>query len=163
MSELGPRTAGAESRYEWLLAEIAKGARLHYGEHSEDPDLELLLGDQHYASGLAGLAALGDLEATAELADVISLVAQAHAAGDAELAAAVWEAGKVAIGWGPSEAHEAAKELARMGAPGARQALLRGAARRRSDGTDPDPEQRVDGHANQCPSGASTSEPLARG
>jgi hypothetical protein len=127
---LGPRTAGREAQYERLLGEIAHGARLHYGEHSEDPDLDLLLGDQHYASGLARLAVLGDLEATAELADVISLVAQAHAAADPKLADAVWEAGKVAIGWGPSEAHEAAKHLARMGAPGARQALLAAAARR---------------------------------
>jgi hypothetical protein len=129
---LGPRTAGRESEYERLLADIAQGARLHYGEHSEDPDLDLLLGDQRYASGLSRLAVLGDLEATTELADVISLVAQAHAAGDATLAEAVWEAGKVAIGWGPSEAHEAAKQLARMGAPGARQALLSEATRRRS-------------------------------
>ena len=129
---LGPRTAGRESQYERLLGEIAHGARLHYGEHSEDPDLDLLRGDQYYASGLARLAALGDLEATAELADVISLVAQANAAADPKLAEAVWEAGKVAIGWGPSEAHEAAKQLARMGAPGARQALLGAAAQRRS-------------------------------
>jgi hypothetical protein len=128
---LGPRTAGRESEYERLLADIAQGARLHYG-NSEDPDLDLLLGDQRYASGLARLAVLGDLEATTELADVISLVAQAHAAGDATLAEAVWEAGKVAIGWGPSEAHEAAKQLARMGAPGARQALLSAATRQRS-------------------------------
>lgn len=130
---LGPRTAGHETEYERLLGDIALGARLHYGEHSKDPDLDLLLGDQRYASGLAQLAALGDLEATAELADVISLVAQAHAAGDTTLAEAVWEAGKVAIGWGPSEAHEAAKQLARMGAPGARQALLSAARRRRSE------------------------------
>jgi hypothetical protein len=129
---LGPRTAGREPEYERLLADIAQGARLHYGEHSEDPDLDLLLGDQRYASGLSRLAVLGDLEATTELADVISLVAQAHAAGDATLAEAVWEAGKVAIGWGRSEAHEAAKQLARMGAPGARQALLREATRQRS-------------------------------
>jgi hypothetical protein len=129
---LGPRTVGRESEYGRLLADIAEGARLHYGEHSEDPDLDLLLGDQRYAGGLAGLAALGDIEATAELADVISLVAQAHAAGDPKLAEAVWEAGKVAIGWGPSEAHEAAKQLARMGAPGASQALLGAAARKRA-------------------------------
>jgi hypothetical protein len=105
---------------------------LHYGEHSADPDLDLLLGDQYYATGLSRLAALGDLEATAELADVISLVAQAHAAGDPRLADAVWEAGQVAIGWGSSEAHEAAKQLARTGAPGARQALLSAAACRRA-------------------------------
>src|ERR1700749_330142 len=127
---LGPRTAGRESEYGRLLGDIAEGARLHYGDHSEDPDLDLLLGDQRDASGLSRLAVLGDLEATTELADVISLVAQAHAAGDATLAEAVWEAGKVAIGWGPSEAHEAAKQLARMGAPGASQALLGAAARR---------------------------------
>ena len=132
---LGPRTAGRERQYERLLADIAQGARLHYGEHSADPDLDLLLGDQHYADGLSRLAALGDLEATAELADVISLVAQAHAAGDKQLAEAVWEAGRVAIGWGASEAHEAAKQLARTGAPGARQALLSAAARQRGDGS----------------------------
>ena len=129
---MGPRTAGREPEYERLLADIAQGARLHYGENSEDPDLDLLLGDQRYASGLARLAVLGDLEATTELADVISLVAQAHAAGDATLAEAVWEAGKVAIGWGPSEAHEAAKQLARMGAPARASALLSAATRQRS-------------------------------
>lgn len=121
---LGPRTAGREAEYEQLLADIAEGARLHYGDHSEDPDLDLLLGDQRYAQGLTRLAALGDLDATAELADVISLVAQAHAAGDPQLADAVWEAGRVAIGWGSSEAHETAKALARAGATGAREALL---------------------------------------
>ena len=83
---------------------ILEGSRLHYGEprvvQPDDPDLALLLGDQLYALGLSRLAALGDLDAVAELADVISLVAQAHAAGDADLAEAVWEAGAVAVGWG---------------------------------------------------------------
>jgi len=41
----------------------------------------LLAGDHLYALGLARLAALGDLDAVAELADVISLSAQAHASG----------------------------------------------------------------------------------
>jgi hypothetical protein len=94
----------------------------------EDPDLGLLLGDQLYALGLTRLAALGDLEAIAELADVISIVAQAHATGDGELAAAVWEAGAVAIGWGQSAAHASAKALARAQDPGAA-AALRAAAR----------------------------------
>ena len=54
----------------------------------DDPDLALLAGDRLYALGLARLAELGDLEAVAELADVISLAAQAQAEGDAERAAA---------------------------------------------------------------------------
>jgi hypothetical protein len=113
----GPRAAGREREYELLLEMILEGSRLHYGSprlvQPREPDLALLLGDQLYALGLARLAALGDLDAVAELADVISLVAEAHAASDQELADAIWEAGAVAIGWGVSEAHEEAKELAR--------------------------------------------------
>ena len=110
---------------------ILEGSRLHYGAprvvRTDDPDLALLLGDQLYALGLARLAALGDLDAVAELADVISLVAQAHAASDRTLADAVWEAGAVAIGWGSSDAHAAAKALARAG--DRRAARCRAAAR----------------------------------
>jgi hypothetical protein len=106
---------------------ILEGARLHYGPQrivrTEDPDLALLVGDQLYALGLARLAALGDIEAVSELADVISLVAQAHATADSELAAAVWEAGAVAVGWGASEEHVKAKRMARGGDPGAAAAL----------------------------------------
>ncbi len=113
----GPRATGQEAEYELLLEMILEGSRLHYGcprvVRTDDPDLALLLGDQLYALGLSRLAALGDVDAVAELADVISLVAQAHAASDAALAQAVWEAGAVAIGWGGSEDHEAAKVLAR--------------------------------------------------
>jgi hypothetical protein len=127
----GPRTAGHEREYELLLEMILEGARLHYGRPlvvwPEDPDLGLLLGDQLYALGLSRLAALGDLEAIAELADVISIVSQAHAAGDPDLAAATWEAGAVAIGWGGSRAHAAAKALARAQDPGATEALRAGA------------------------------------
>ena len=66
----------------------------------EDPDLALLAGDRLYALGLARLAELGDLDAVAELADVISLAAQAHAEGDAERAEAMWAAGAAAVGHG---------------------------------------------------------------
>lgn len=128
----GPRAAGREEDYELLLEMILEGSRLHYGSplvvRPEDPDLALLLGDQLYALGLARLAALGDLEAVSELADVISLVAQAHADSQPELAEAVWEAGAVAIGWGSTERHEQAKSLARAGDPEAVDAL-RGASR----------------------------------
>jgi hypothetical protein len=123
----GPRAADRADEYELLLEMILEGARLHYGPQrivrTEDPDLALLVGDQLYALGLARLAALGDLEAVSELADVISLVAQAHATADTELAAAVWEAGAVAVGWGASEQLAAAKRLARDGDPGAAAAL----------------------------------------
>lgn len=130
----GPRAAGSEGEYELLLEMILEGSRLHYGcprvLRRADPDLALLLGDQLYALGLARLAALGDLEAVAELADVISLVAQAHAAPQADLATAVWHAGAFAVGWGSSEDHERAKDLARAGDSRA-VAALRGAAQRR--------------------------------
>jgi hypothetical protein len=115
----GPRAATNPGGYELLLEMILEGARLHYGParvvRTDDPDLALLVGDQLYALGLERLASLGDLEAVAELADVISLVAQAHAAGDRELAEAVWGAGVTAVGWGGSEAFEEAKQLARAG------------------------------------------------
>lgn len=115
----GPRAAGREAEYELLLEMILEGSRLHYGAprlvRTDDPDLALLLGDQLYALGLSRLAALGDLDAVAELADLISLVAQAQAGSDGALADAVWDAGAAAIGWGSSPEHEAAKALARAG------------------------------------------------
>jgi hypothetical protein len=129
LAAAGPRTAGRDGDYELLVEMIYEGYRLHYrdgrGElvHPDDTDLALLLGDRLYALGLARLSGLGDLEAVAELADVISLVAQAHAASEPGLAEAVWVAGGTAIGWGPGESHGAAKALARTGDPGAAEAL----------------------------------------
>lgn len=124
----GPRAAGHEADYELLLELIIEGSRLHYGVpqfvRTDDADLALLLGDQLYALGLARLAALGDLEAVAELADVISLVAQAHAAADRELADAIWRAGATAIGWGASEGYARAKARVRSQAAGTQAALL---------------------------------------
>ena len=85
------------SEYEELLDDIAAGTRLHYEELGEDPDLSLLQGDQLYARGLSRLAEIGDLEATALLADAISLIAEAHAAGDAERAAVLWREHAAAV------------------------------------------------------------------
>jgi len=103
----GPRTASQPGEYELLLEMIYEGSLLHYGTarviRTEDPDLALLLGDQLYALGLARLAALGDLEAVDVLADVISSLAQAHAEGAPDRASAIWNAGAVAIGWGPGD------------------------------------------------------------
>jgi hypothetical protein len=109
----GRRAAGHEDDYALLVEAIHEGYLLHYAAgrvvRPEDPDLSLLAGDRLYALGLARLAELGDLEAVAELADVISLAAQAHAEGDAARAAAVWEAGVRVVADGPPPDHEAAK------------------------------------------------------
>jgi hypothetical protein len=109
----GARAAGREDDYALLVEAIHEGYLLHYESgrvvRPEDPDLSLLAGDRLYALGLARLAELGDLAAVGELADVISLAAQAHAEGHPERAAAIWEAGVRAVGEGPPPDHEAAK------------------------------------------------------
>jgi hypothetical protein len=127
----GPRAAGRELDYELLLEMIYEGTLLHYGAprvfEAEDPDLRLLLGDRLYASGLARLAEIGDLEAVSELADLISLLAQAQAREDAELAGAIWAAGARAIGWGASSEHASGKALARAESPRAAEVLSQAA------------------------------------
>jgi hypothetical protein len=127
----GPRAAGDGERYATILETIAAGAGLHYDADGDGADLDLLRGDERYAAGLSLLAQLGDLDAVAELADLISLVAEAEAASDAELVAAIWQAGAVAIGWGGSKQLTEAKSLARSGDPRAA-AALREAARARA-------------------------------
>jgi hypothetical protein len=131
----GPRAAAAAAEIALVVEAVFEGYLLHYGTPRLfadcDRDLLLLAGDRLYALGLARLAALGDLPAVAELADVISLCAQAQAEDDPVLAAAVWEAGAVAIGWGADDALRAAKAAARERRPEAPDAL-RAAARRLS-------------------------------
>jgi hypothetical protein len=123
----GPRAAGHEQDYELLVEAIVEGYLQHYATGRvvlpEDPDLALLAGDRLYALGLARLAELGDLDAVAELADVISLAAQAHAEGDVERAEAIWAAGAAAVGHGSGPELEAAKAAARAGDAGATRAL----------------------------------------
>jgi hypothetical protein len=117
----GPRAQEAPAEYELLVETIYEGYLLHYGTPRllcpAEPDVGLLAGDRLYALGLARLVAVGDVVAVGELADVITLTALAHAAGEPELARASWEAGARAVGWGPFEEHERAKALARSGAP----------------------------------------------
>lgn len=128
----GPRVAAAAGEYEGLIQTIYEGYELHYGSAQEQPaseaDLALLAGDELYAQGLARLVAIGDLVAVAELADVITLTALAHGADDSELAAAIWDAGARAVGWGPSAEHEQAKALVRAGAAEALAAMRSAAA-----------------------------------
>jgi hypothetical protein len=128
----GPRAAGRREEYELLVEAIYEGYLLHYGSprivHPPEADLGLLAGDQLYAIGLARLVALGDTAAVAELADTITLSALAHGAGEHGLADAIWAAGARAVGWGSSEMHTRAKDLAFAGAPHAIDAMRTSAA-----------------------------------
>jgi hypothetical protein len=94
--ELGERLFVLEAVYEGYL--------LHYGESrlfaGMDADLRLLAGDALYALGLARLAESGDLPAVAELSDLISRSAQAHAEGRGDEAEALWDASAGVLGTG---------------------------------------------------------------
>ncbi len=128
----GPRAAGRSEEYELFVEAIYEGYLLHYRTPrllcAPEADLALLAGDQLYAIGLAQLVALGDTHAVAELADTITLSALAHSAADERLADAVWAAAARAVGWGPSDAHEHAKELAFAGREEAFEAMRTSAA-----------------------------------
>jgi hypothetical protein len=80
----------------FVLEAVYEGYLMHYGAPRAfagmDDDLRLLAGDSLYALGLERLAEAGDLEAVAELSDLISGSARAHAEGRPELAEARWEA-----------------------------------------------------------------------
>jgi hypothetical protein len=124
----GPRAASAPHDYALLVEAIREGYLLHYAAprvlSGIDSDLALLAGDYLYALGLERLAAIGDLDAVRELADLISLAAQAHG-GDrdrersAHEATALWLASAVAVGCGGSAAHADAKDALRSGSPAA--------------------------------------------
>jgi hypothetical protein len=124
----GERTRDRGADYALLVEAIREGYEQHYGEgrvvRSEDPDLALLAGDRLYALGLARLAALGDLEAVAELADVISLGAQAHAEGRPAMAEAAWASGVAAVAAGSTPSHESDKVAWRNGAARAQERHL---------------------------------------
>lgn len=123
----GPRAAANRDAIEVAVAAVDEGYQLHYGRpralRIDSDDLTLLAGDRMYALGLARLAAIGDMTAIAELADVISLGAQAHASQDPQLADAAWEAGVAAIAAGTTAQISAAKRRARTGDRAATQAL----------------------------------------
>jgi hypothetical protein len=108
-----PYGEAAGGQYALIVEAIREGYLEHYGAgrvvRPDDPDLALLAGDRLYALGLDRLAELGDLAAVTELADVISLCAQAHAEGDPARAEAVWQAGATALRAGPTPDHQAAK------------------------------------------------------
>ena len=96
----------------FVLEAVYEGYLLHYGTprafQGMDPDLRLLAGDALYALGLSQLAEAGDVEAVAELSDLISLSARTHAEGRPEEAEGIWLA--------------SARALSHQGGPGAREA-----------------------------------------
>ena len=91
----------------FVLEAVYEGYLMHYGTPRAfagmDADLRLLAGDALYALGLARLAGVGDVRAVAELSDLISLTAQAQAAGRPDLAEELWDASALALseGQGP--------------------------------------------------------------
>lgn len=80
----------------FVLEAVHEAHGMHYGEPAGfaglDADMRLLGGDALYALGLGRLADGGDLEAVAELADLISLCARCHAEGRADLVEQLWRA-----------------------------------------------------------------------
>jgi len=83
------------------LAAVREAYLLHYGEsrvlETDDADLALLGGDRLYALALAELAALGDLDAIAALAELISACACAHADAEPAQAVLAWEQAVAAV------------------------------------------------------------------
>jgi hypothetical protein len=73
----------AEARYALGLETIYEGYLVHYGRprllEPADDNSALVLGDYLYAQGLARIASLGDVDAVGDLAELISLCAQARA------------------------------------------------------------------------------------
>jgi hypothetical protein len=121
----GARASRQPDEYALLVESILEGYLLHYSEarilEPPDDDQRLLAGDFLYAFGLTRLARLGDMEAVQELADLISLCAQAHAPATGgpgieppwALTASLWAIAMMTVaegGWGGARQ---AKRLAR--------------------------------------------------
>lgn len=82
---------------------IYEGYLVHYGRSrlfsQADADTALLLGDYLYAHGLVRVAATGNVDAVADLAELISLCAQARAEGrDGDASAWAATASRLAAG-----------------------------------------------------------------
>jgi hypothetical protein len=110
---------GDDADRAYVLEAVYEAYLLHYGTPRAftgmDPDLRLLAGDALYAQGLARLAEIGDMEAVAELSDLISLCAWAEAAGRAEVVDRLWDASSRRLlgGTGEGARAEVAADLAR--------------------------------------------------
>jgi len=133
LAAAGPRAAADPADYAYLLEAIREGYLLHYEAPRivlcPDEDLALLAGDYLYALGLERLAALGDLPAVQELADLISLSAQIHAEERGSNAGALWLSIATAVAAGGEPPHERAKAALRLGRPEAGAVLWQAAVR----------------------------------
>ena len=118
-----------EERYALGVESIYEGYLLHYGSPRlfapVDPNTGLLLGDYLYAHGLVRIAATGSVEAVGDLAELISLCAQARAEGRRGEAEA-WAATCTLLGRGGLDEARAALRREADSAP--LLALARGAA-----------------------------------
>jgi hypothetical protein len=90
-----PRFAIDDPVRAFVLEAVYEGYLMHYGTprlfERLDDDLRLLAGDALYAVGLSRLAESGDLNAVAELSDLISRSARAQAEGRAAEAEQMWD------------------------------------------------------------------------
>jgi hypothetical protein len=104
-------SALADARFARGLETIYEGYLVHYGQarlyEPEDGDAALVLGDYLYAQGLARIASVGEVAAVADLAELISLCAQARADGRPGDGAA-WAATAALLGRGGLEDARAA-------------------------------------------------------
>ena len=119
----------AEERFALGLETIYEGYVVHYGRprlyEPQDADAALVLGDYLYAQGLARIASLDAVDAVSDLAELISLCAQARGDGRPGDGAA-W-AGTAAL-LGRGHLGEARAALSGSGDPGPLEALAREAA-----------------------------------
>jgi hypothetical protein len=119
----------AEERFALGLETIYEGYLVHYGRprlhEPQDGDAALVLGDYLYAQGLARIASLGDVAAVSDLAELISLCAQARADGRSGDGAA-WAATAALLG--DRRLDEARSALSARGDPGPLDRLARHAA-----------------------------------
>jgi hypothetical protein len=118
-----------EERYALGLETIYEGYLVHYGTPRlfapADLDTALLLGDYLYAHGLVRIASFGEVDAVADLSELISLTSQLRAeeaAGDGPL----WAATAALLGTGRLDESRAALRL--RGEPAALEAATRAAA-----------------------------------
>ncbi len=93
----------AAERFAVGLETIYEGYLVHYGTPRlfapQDADTALLLGDYLYAHGLVRIAACGDVDAVADLSELISLSSQLRAE-DAEGDGPLWAATASLLGAG---------------------------------------------------------------
>ena len=118
-----------EERFALGLETIYEGYLVHYGVPRlftpPDTDTALLLGDYLYAHGLVRIADFGEVDAVADLSELISLCSQLRAE-EADGDGALWAATAVLLGRSALDAPRTALRL--RGDPGPLEAAARAGA-----------------------------------